>query len=89
MIAICGDNTYYAWGRNDKGQLGIGNKKTQFEPFKTSYLFDTKEEFKRIECGRDFSMGLNRDGNVFVWGNQKYLGPKGKDDSTAVDAEEP
>ena len=85
MIAICEDNQYYAWGRNDRGQLGIGNKKTQYVPVQ---MHDGKEEFIKIECGRDFSMGINKERNLFVWGNRRYLGPA-KDGESYEDAEEP
>ena len=86
MIAICEDHQYYAWGRNDRGQLGIGNKATQYVPVKIPTI-DSKEEFEKIEFGRDFSMGVNKERNLFVWGNRRYLGPI-KDGESYQDAKE-
>jgi alpha-tubulin suppressor-like RCC1 family protein len=61
----------YAWGKNSRGQLGIGNTENQFEP---QALLSTKERFKKVACGTTFSLGLSATGKVYFWGNFKYFG---------------
>ena len=60
----------YAWGKNLRGQLGIGNKKNQRQPI----VIDTaKEKFKKVVCGYNFSMGLSLTNKLYFWGNYKYF----------------
>lgn len=64
------DGLTYAWGRNSRGQLGIGNHEDQNEPVKIQFA---KEMFKKVVCGQNFSMGLTANGSVYFWGNYKYF----------------
>ena len=76
VIAICSTNqssdcSIYAWGKNWRGQLGIGNKDDQFSP--TLLQLSKDERFVKVCCGRDFSIGLTKKTNkIFVWGNYRY-----------------
>ena len=60
----------YAWGKNQRGQLGIGDKENRYSP---AIIGNTKERFKKVVCGYNFSLGLSREnGRVYFWGNYKY-----------------
>lgn len=74
--------TTYAWGRNFRGQLGIGNKVNQYAPVPIENL---KERFEKVACGASFSLGLSGTHKVYLWGNFKYFGDKQK----LKDIEEP
>lgn len=64
MAAICEydidnydikDGSTYCWGKNGKGQLGLGNKEDSNYPRKVHM---SKDRFKKIVCGYNFTMGL-------------------------------
>ena len=67
----------YAWGRNHRGQLGIGSKENQFEP---KEIENTKERFTKVACGYNFSLGLSAGNRVYFWGNFKYSGSNARGD---------
>lgn len=60
----------YSWGKNHRGQLGLGNKDNQFDP---KSIDTAKERFKKVACGVNYSMGLSQTGRVYFWGNFKYF----------------
>jgi alpha-tubulin suppressor-like RCC1 family protein len=61
----------YAWGKNQKGQLGIGSKENNmYEPME---IKNAKERFKKVACGHNYSIGLSQSGRVYHWGNYKFL----------------
>lgn len=60
----------YAWGKNSRGQLGIGNKETQYSP---AMIKNAKERFRKVECGQSFSIGISNTNRIYFWGNFKYL----------------
>lgn len=60
----------YAWGKNLRGQLGIGNKENQYSP---CVIPNTKERFRKVQCGSNFSLGLSNTNRVYFWGNYKYF----------------
>ena len=59
----------FAWGKNHKGQLGIGNVYSQYSPVPIN---NTKERFKKVACGASFSLGLSHTNRIYFWGNFKY-----------------
>jgi len=61
----------FAWGKNSRGQLGIGNKENQFAPH---VIGNAKERFKKVVCGYNFSLGLAHSNQLYFWGNFKYCG---------------
>ena len=98
MIVICEgtEKKFLAWGRNDKGQLGIGNKQHALVPTQISMEnVEEEDRFKKFVCGKDFSLGLCTTGNLYVWGNRWYLGQKEskenrkKDQNELQDEDEP
>ena len=67
---IKGTGKTYAWGKNMRGQLGIGNKDNQYAP---CIIENAKERFKKVACGINFSVGLSPTNRVYFWGNYKYF----------------
>ena len=54
----------YAWGNNDSGQLGKGNKTNTYEPTKVINISD----IKNIAAGRNSALVIDKNGNVYGWG---------------------
>ena len=71
-LAIKDDGTLWAWGRNDRGQLGLGDTDSRLSPVQVSNATD----WVAVDAGRDFSVALNDQGQIFVWGDNqaKQLG---------------
>ena len=90
MIVICeGIKKYFAWGKNNKGQLGIGSKKNAYVPTPLSLSnIEEEERFKKFVCGKDYSMGLNQEGVLYVWGDSRYLGTKEVKDNKNKESKE-
>ena len=55
----------YAWGKNHRGQLGLGSKDNQYSPCEIM----AKEKLQKVCCGFDFSLGLTFTNKVYFWGN--------------------
>ena len=74
-LALGGDGHVYAWGANDKGQLGIGEFGSDvYYPMPVlkgdsaspdNYL----NNIIAIDAGADYSMALRSDGMVYAWGD--------------------
>ncbi len=65
--ALKSDGTVWAWGSNQRGQLGIGNYETQNKPTKIDI-----SDVKQISAGHYFVVALKNDGTVWYWGNPYY-----------------
>lgn len=84
MLALTRDGRVYSWGDNDDGALGrplergIGDTAYQMPG-----LVQGLPSVKAISAGYDFSMAVDLQGRVWVWGNNTYgtLGvpPKAED----------
>ncbi|MBQ3462336.1 MAG: hypothetical protein IJH36_04365, partial [Clostridia bacterium] len=74
-LALGGDGHVYAWGANDKGQLGIGEfGEDVYHPVPVlkgdsastdNYL----NNIIAIDAGSDYSLALRSDGMVYAWGD--------------------
>ena len=71
-LGIKEDGTLWAWGRNDRGQLGLGDIEPRLTPVRVS----SDDRWVAVAAGRDFSAALNNQGHIFVWGDNqlKQLG---------------
>jgi len=60
------------WGRNHKGQLGIGSREQCSQPEELTKLhyFDTR--LIEVECGLSFTLGLTKEKKLMYFGNEKY-----------------
>jgi len=71
-IAIRTDGTLWAWGKNDKGQLGDGTTTDRTSPIQIG----TDTNWKFISTGRtystEYSVAIKTDGTLWAWGNNYY-----------------
>ena len=65
--AVDRDGHLWVWGRNDHGQLGIGNKTGAGTP-----LMLEMESVAAVSCGGKFTVALDTEGNVWGWGSNEY-----------------
>jgi len=73
-LALKSDGTVFAWGRNDRGQLGNGNTTNQTYPVRVKDV-DTVSNLSgviAISAGDMFSLALKSDGSVWAWGWNNY-----------------
>lgn len=67
-LAIRFNGTLWAWGRNDKGQLGDGGTANTSTPKRIG----TATNWVSVAAGADFSLGLREDGTLWAWGARAY-----------------
>jgi len=68
-LALRSDGTVWAWGRNDRGQLGRGTISSgELVPARVAVL----NRITKISAGRDFALALRSDGIVFAWGANRF-----------------
>ncbi|KAJ8262179.1 hypothetical protein GJAV_G00163400 [Gymnothorax javanicus] len=78
MIAAGGDHSFalslsgtvYAWGRNNKGQLGVGDKEDRYVPSILKSLNLKGTVF--ISCGYEHTAALSKGGVMFTFGSGEY-----------------
>ncbi|XP_041852105.1 probable E3 ubiquitin-protein ligase HERC3 [Melanotaenia boesemani] len=58
------------WGRNDRGQLGLGDTEDRHTPAPIHYL--NMKKTVNISCGKDHAAFLTKDGAVFTCGSGEY-----------------
>ena len=66
-LALDKNGQVYAWGLNNNGQLGIGNKTNCMLPVQVQSL----DNIIKIEAGRLSSFAINNENNLFVAGNNE------------------
>ena len=64
--AIVGGINLYCWGRNDNGQLGLGDTGTKYTPRYVSSGWD------KITAGYAHTCGIKTDGTLWCWGWNGY-----------------
>ena len=67
-LALKIDGTLYAWGKNDRGQLGIGSTDNETTPQRVGDAGD----WKTIAAGEDHSFALKIDGTLYSWGSNSF-----------------
>ncbi|XP_019216334.1 probable E3 ubiquitin-protein ligase HERC3 isoform X2 [Oreochromis niloticus] len=60
----------FSWGRNDCGQLGLGDTQDRHTPTLVHYL--NMKKTVSISCGKDHTAALTKDGAVFTFGSGQY-----------------
>ena len=77
--AVDTEGNLYSWGRNYRGLLGINNSEDNyitrdFQKINLNYkVVDVKYDYHASES----VVALNKNGEVYVWGNTNYSGIKG------------
>jgi alpha-tubulin suppressor-like RCC1 family protein len=67
-IALKTDNTLWAWGRNDHGQLGDGTYVNKNAPVQIGSNY----HFTPIAAGGSHSLVLQTDGTLWAWGKNDF-----------------
>jgi len=67
VMAITEEGEVYAWGRNEKGQLGLGDVKDRKVPTLVSEL--TGHDIVSVSTGKNHSLFLTSEGKVLVCGD--------------------
>ena len=67
-LALTKSGEVYAWGLNESGQLGLGDKEDRFTPTKVPGL----PRVKAIAAGLEHSLALTESGEVYAWGRNEY-----------------
>ena len=63
-LALKSNGTLYAWGRNDRGQLGIGGTGSETTPRQVG----NADDWKTIAAGKNHSLAIKSDGTLYAWG---------------------
>jgi alpha-tubulin suppressor-like RCC1 family protein len=63
-LAIKTDNTLWAWGQNDEGQLGLGNKVDRYSPVQVGTL----SNWSVVSTGVGHAVVVKTDGTLWAWG---------------------
>lgn len=78
-IALTSDGLVYTWGRNDKGQLGLGAglilDNYSMESVPTQVEFDEDVSIQHIDVGYRHCIVVDSDNRVFRWGQSQHLQP--------------
>ncbi|XP_014266621.3 putative E3 ubiquitin-protein ligase HERC3 isoform X1 [Maylandia zebra] len=78
QVAAGGDQSFalsvsggvFSWGRNDCGQLGLGDTKDRHTPAPVQCL--NMKKAQRISCGQDHTAILTKHGAVFTFGSGQH-----------------
>ena len=68
---IGANGTVKGWGRNDKGELGIGTTEDQYSPVVISGLSNIAEIIP-AEANRECFFAIDYEGNAYSWGYNGY-----------------
>jgi alpha-tubulin suppressor-like RCC1 family protein len=63
-LALKKDGTVWAWGSNDKGQVGIGTRTEVLKPVQVKGL----KNITQIASGKFHMLAVDKDGSVWGWG---------------------
>ncbi|MEO0339772.1 MAG: hypothetical protein AAF242_11210, partial [Bacteroidota bacterium] len=84
VLAIKEDGTLWAWGKNERGVLGLGSSITSVsEPTKVGVA-----KWLKVVATEENSAGIRNDGALFVWGNN-YAGQIGNGEYLGANKYEP
>ncbi len=66
-LAIKENGSLYAWGLNNYGQLGHGDKDGKRMPQKV-YLYDVLDGWKNVVAGDYYTFAITNTGELYAWG---------------------
>ncbi|RWS07496.1 putative E3 ubiquitin-protein ligase HERC4-like isoform X2 [Dinothrombium tinctorium] len=69
-VALSVTGVIYIWGKNEFGQLGLGDTTNRYSPCTINSLKDQNIRF--IDCGENHTAALTKNGGVFTWGAGMY-----------------
>ncbi|RYE17383.1 MAG: hypothetical protein EOP51_23975, partial [Sphingobacteriales bacterium] len=81
-LALKTDGTLWAWGWNDRGQLGDGGTTDKYAPQQVG----TDTDWKIATAGRKHSLAIKNNGTLWTWG---WNGDKQLGDGTTTDRKTP
>ncbi|KYN01660.1 PREDICTED: RCC1 and BTB domain-containing protein 1-like [Cyphomyrmex costatus] len=89
-LALTNGREIYAWGGNNNGQLGIGNKQCSSKPILVKYKLQRIKwiDIAALPC-YNISVALSEEGRAYVWGDccgQSILTPTATSFSNVHDA---
>jgi len=67
-LAIKKDGTLWAWGLNDRGQLGDGTNINRASPLRITSTAD----WQLVAPGLRFTLALKTDGSLWAWGSNEF-----------------
>lgn len=67
-LGLQNDGTVWGWGKNNRGQLGIGSTVDKNVPT----ILSSISYFVLINAGAEHSMGISRGGEAYAWGHNDY-----------------
>ena len=76
--AIKTDGTLWTWGRNNMGQLGLGDTTNRSSPVQVGAL----TTWAKVSAGAIHAMAIKTDGTLWGWGYNNYCGALGLGDTT-------
>lgn len=69
-VAVTCSGLVFAWGRNHKGQLGLGHENDVFKPTEITAL--RAQSIRHVTCGEEHTLFLTAEGGVFVCGSNVH-----------------
>jgi len=72
-VALRADGTLWAWGFNNRGQLGIGTFTTNYPlGLNTPQQVGTNADWQAVAAGQNYTVALRTDGTLWAWGYNYY-----------------
>lgn len=68
FLARTGTGAVYAFGKNDRGQLGLGHSRASIAPVIVDKFATLREQVVQIAAGDHHSIALTALGSVYTWG---------------------
>ena len=68
------DGKTLVWGRNHRGQLGIGTWDNQSIPVEVDRIHQENIRLVRITCGSSFTLGITKNKKLYFSGKRKFWG---------------
>ena len=67
-VALKKDGSLWAWGKNNRGQLGLGDTLKRYAPVQVGKAKD----WAAVAAGKEHTLGLKTDGSLWAWGRNEY-----------------